>query len=81
MTKVCLECGKVILDARWNQKYHPKCYKKAANRKEYERLKIHHSKNDDQQPKKPSISIDEIMKAADAEGLQYGKYCLKHGLY
>ena len=30
---------------------------------------------------KPKLSIDEITALAKEEGLSYGKYCAKHGLY
>lgn len=31
--------------------------------------------------KKKAGALSDIMKAATKEGLQYGEYCLKHGLY
>lgn len=30
--------------------------------------------------KKPLLSFSEVVKMADAAGMSYGKYCLKHGI-
>ena len=36
-------------------------------------------KKDEPKPKK--LTLQDIMREADKEGLQYASYCKKHGLY
>lgn len=79
VVKVCKECGKIIDNAKNGQKYHSECaliVRKRSNfgRKKRRAIRIEMS------VKKPSVSIDEIIKRATAEGMQYGEYCTKYGI-
>lgn len=84
----CQICKKRIPNPVHNQKYcSEKCRKIATklnrrnnkDRKRIEYLKRKEKKYEESRPKITTIS--EIVKAAMAEGMQYGEYCLKHHLY
>lgn len=44
-------------------------------RQAYER-----KRREQKQNKKPVLTFSDVVKLADAEGLSYGKYCLKYGI-
>lgn len=77
--KYCEICGQAIPNAPSAQKYCHTCKKKldgVHSRAEREMMKIK-IKNE----KRSSMTLDEIMREANKEGLQYAAYCKKHGLY
>lgn len=66
--KACVKCGKPLLQVSPKRMYCEEC-----NRK----IDRHPKKKEE--PKK--LTLREIMREADKEGLQYASYCKKHGLY
>lgn len=76
INRTCDMCGKEFVAIRGNQRYcSAKCREKAraANIKKYQ--------VPTKTSKKPALSIAQINELARAEGLNYGAYCAKHGLY
>lgn len=80
----CAYCGKLIEKAIGNRKYHPECAKVAIKANERKRKletnrTIQTLRKETEERKGPSL--EEIMHAANQEGLQYTEYCKKHNLY
>ena len=75
--KRCEYCGKTFETSRGNKIYcSEECERKAQNASKnalmtYKRKRM----------PPPKISADEVTAAANAEGLSYGQYSVKHGLY
>lgn len=73
----CCECEKPFVTFDKSDWLCNSCYRKI-------QIKISENAKNKDKPKANSaakqIRFHEIVKAADAEGLSYGKYCLKHGL-
>lgn len=73
----CSECEKPFTTFDKGDWLCNSCYRKI-------QMKISENAKNRGKPKTDSIAKQiqfyEIVKAADAEGLSYGKYCLKHGL-
>lgn len=78
----CRYCNKLIVNPHGNQVYHKECAKKM--REEGNRIrKVYKRKNASTYSKKDKhgLTLSEIMRLANKEGLQYGEYCMKHHLY
>ncbi len=74
--KRCEFCGKTFKTSRGNKIYcSEECERKAQNAAGG-RIVLGPSRR-----KPPKISADEVTAAANAEGLSYGQYSVKHGLY
>ena len=75
--KRCEFCGKTFKTSRGNKIYcSPECCCKAQNAADGTPML--------EPPRRmppPKISADEVTAAANAEGLSYGQYSVKHGLY
>ena len=75
--KRCEFCGKTFKTSRGNKIYcSPECCSKAKNGADGPPML--------EPPRRmppPKISADEVTAAANAEGLSYGQYSVKHGLY
>ena len=75
--KRCEFCGKTFKTSRGNKIYcSPECCSKAKNAAGGRSML--------EPPRRmppPKISADEVTAAANAEGLSYGQYSVKHGLY
>ena len=75
--KHCEFCGKTFKTSRGNKIYcSPECCSKAHNAADGRSML--------EPPRRmppPKISADEVTAAANAEGLSYGQYSVKHGLY
>ena len=75
--KRCEFCGKTFKTSRGNKIYcSPECCDKAKNGADGTPML--------EPPRRmppPKISADEVTAAANAEGLSYGQYSVKHGLY
>ena len=75
--KRCEFCGKTFKTSRGNKIYcSPECCSKAHNAAGGTPML--------EPPRRmppPKISADEVTAAANAEGLSYGQYSVKHGLY
>ena len=75
--KRCEFCGKTFKTSRGNKIYcSPECCSKAKNAAGGTPML--------EPPRRmppPKISADEVTAAANAEGLSYGQYSVKHGLY
>lgn len=65
--KPCVDCGVMMHDVYPGKRYCDKCRKERFLKKA--------------EPKPKKITLQEIMREADKEGLQYASYCKKHGLY
>ena len=65
--KPCVNCGVMMHDVYPGKRYCDKCRKERFLKKA------------ELKPKK--LTLQEIMREADKEGLQYASYCKKHGLY
>lgn len=65
--KPCMDCGVMMYAVYPGQRYCEKC------------RKARFLKKDEPKPKK--LTLQDIMREADKEGLQYASYCKKHGLY
>ena len=75
--KHCEFCGKAFETSRGNKIYCSEaCERKALNASSNALMKY---KRKRMPP--PKISADEVTAAANAEGLSYGQYSVKHGLY
>ena len=75
--KRCEFCGKTFKTSRGNKIYcSPECCSKAKNAAGG-RIVLGPSRR----MPPPKISADEVTAAANAEGLSYGQYSVKHGLY
>ena len=87
----CYVCGKLILNAYGSRKYCDDCRKKI--RRQYD-SKHHDSSKDEYDAvisnlktkkearrDRPSMTIEEVVKETEKEGLTYGKYVAKYGLY
>ena len=74
--KRCVNCGKTFETSRGNKIYcSEECERKAQNAA---------GRTKAQEPERmppPRLSADEVTAAANAEGLSYGQYSVKHGLY
>lgn len=83
----CAYCGKLIEHAIGNRKYHPECAKIAIKANERKRkLESNKTLNNlrreaEERKARKGPSLEEIMHAANQEGLQYADYCKKHNLY
>lgn len=71
MDKPCADCGVMMYNVYPGQRYCDKCRKERFLKKEEPKHK----------PEPKKLSLREIMREADKEGLQYASYCKKHGLY
>ena len=83
---VCPICGKSFIKKVANQKYCSNDCRKENVRSKSEDYKWKYQVKYKQQRKEKKkkqrrVSLSDIMKQANKEGLQYGEYCLKHGLY
>ena len=75
--KHCEFCGKAFETSRGNKIYcSEECERKAQNASK--NVLMTHQRRRIPPPK---ISADEVTAAANAEGLSYGQYSVKHGLY
>jgi len=90
--KVCIICGKELKDVPVATAFCPECKEKRrqellAEKCQKERAKRTAAKAEMEafkpKPKKKAKgpTLQEIMREADKEGLQYASYCKKHGLY
>lgn len=83
----CEYCGKLIEHAIGNRKYHPECAKVATREKERKRKQETNKivqtlkKEAEERKARKGPSLEEIMHAANKEGLQYADYCKKHNMY
>lgn len=66
--KPCEQCGVMLHNIYSGQRYCEKCRKERFLKKE-------------EKPKSERMTLRDIMREADKEGLQYASYCKKHGLY
>lgn len=75
--KFCIVCGKELI-GRKRAYCSEECNRQAINEKqsEYKRVVVPTGKK-----KKPKLTIAQINELARKEGLNYGQYCAKHGLY
>lgn len=74
--KHCEFCGKAFETSNKKKIYcSPECCSKAQN------AAGGRSMLEPSRRKPPKISADEVTAAANAEGLSYGQYSVKHGLY
>lgn len=85
--KACKLCEKPIHNAKSNQQYCPECarikkrmYDKKRRSKNPEKCKIEEFVPPLTHKKYTGPSLDEIMRKANEEGLQYAAYCKKYGL-
>ena len=83
---VCPICGKSFIKKVANRKYCSNDCRKENVRSKSEDYKWKYQVKYKQQRKEKKkkqrrVSLSDIMKQANKEGLQYGEYCLKHGLY
>ena len=75
--KHCENCGKTFETSRGNKIYcSEECERKAQNASK--NVLMTHKRR---RMPPPKISADEVTAAANAEGLSYGQYSVKHGLY
>ena len=75
--KRCVNCGKTFETSRGNKIYcSEECERKAQNAAN-NALMTHKRRR----MPPPKISADDVTAAANAEGLSYGQYSVKHGLY
>lgn len=68
--KTCNRCGVMLYNVSPDR-----CYCDACR----EELRMHPPKKEPDRTRK--MTLTEIMREADKEGLQYASYCKKHGLY
>ena len=66
VTKVCESCGAIMYNVGPARKRCDACRYGYTYRKK---------------PKSKGSTLRDIMREAAKEGLQYGQYCIKHGLY
>lgn len=83
---VCPICGKSFIKKVANQKYCSNDCRKENVRSKSEDYKWKYQVKYKQQRKEKKkkqrrVSLSDIMKQANKEGLQYGEYCLKYELY
>lgn len=77
-TKICKECGVIMENVGSSRKRCDACNKRMPKRY-YPRKYTKPPKRIQGTP--PKLTIDDILREAKKEGLQYGHYCVKHGLY
>ncbi len=70
--RYCIVCDKLLTDNKHFKYCSEECKMKAQ-----EMQTVRYYKKD----KKETSSLSEIAKKATEEGLTYGQYCIKHGLY
>lgn len=82
----CEYCGKLIENAIGNRKYHPECAKIVAKRDKSLRYRdIYKTKSKIRRQREERLgrkgpSVEEVMKEADRQGIQYADYCEMHNL-
>ena len=79
MQKTCVVCGAVFAPFNDRQVY---CSKSCCSRKNNEEVRrIRQQKRTELKPKsKPGVPIKDVVKAAMASGMTYGKYVQRYGL-
>lgn len=82
----CEYCGELIEHAMGNRKYHPECAKIVAKRDKSLRYRdIYKTKSKIRKEREERLgrkgpSVEEVMKEADRQGIQYVEYCKMHNL-
>ena len=77
--KICLCCGKKMKNVCCNVKYCNEC-KKLIKNGNIGRIIIKERPPEKEVEHVVKHSFADVVKAANAEGLSYGKYCLKYGI-
>ena len=85
----CEYCGELIEHAVGNRKYHPECAKIVAKKKkrlqEMQYRELYKTKSNLRRQREEKLgrkgpSVEEVMKEADKQGIQYAEYCKMHNL-
>ena len=77
--KTCVCCGKLMINVKCNVKYCDECKELIKNGR-IERIIEKEKQKNEKSKMTVKHSLAEVMKAATAAGMSYGKYCLKYGI-
>lgn len=77
--KTCVLCGAQMVRVHYNAKYCESCRRTMRNstKARWAEITAGHSPAD----RRKGPTLRQIVRQAAAEGLSYGQYCVRHGLY
>ena len=76
----CQRCGITWYGPKCGVKYCEECRKVVARERNKKAREKYHIEKEKANKQTRLNAVREITKLADAEGLSYGHYCLKHGI-
>lgn len=77
----CKLCGKFLYNVGLGTKYCSECRKQVDAMRDRTSKKAPPKPKEHEKKKSKGPTLQEIMREANKEGLQYAAYCKKHGFY